>query len=157
MLYRLWPDKKAMFIAVLDHVYDTSVRAWEKLLVAEDGHSAAERLLAYEATHHGEFGFYRLIFAGLSEADDPQIRDALARLYIRYHEFIVRRLLEHRGDKGAPPAELAAWALIGLGTITSVGRELGLLAGGQRKVLWESVGPLLLGRRRRGTGPSHGS
>lgn len=149
VLYRLWPDKKAMFVAVLDHVYDTSVTAWEKLLTANDEDSAAERLLAYEATHHGEFGFYRLIFAGISDADDPDIRQALARLYTRYHEFIVRRLLEHRGDKASAGVAQAAWALIGLGTIASVGKELGLLASSHRTQLWETIGPLLLGKRRR--------
>jgi AcrR family transcriptional regulator len=158
VLYRLWPDKKAMFVAVLDHVYDTSVRAWQQLLDADDGRSAAERLLEYEATHHGEHGFHRLVFAGLSEADDPQLRAALARLYTRYHEFVVQRLAEHRGgasarggrgDGGGAEGELAAWALIALGTITSIGRELRLLTAAQRQRLWRGIGPLLLGRRRR--------
>jgi len=81
VLYRLWPDKKAMFVAVLERVYDASLRSWEKLLSPTDERSAAERLLAYEATHHGEFGFYRLIFAGLSETDDPQIWSGCARWF----------------------------------------------------------------------------
>lgn len=149
VLYRLWPDKKAMFLAVLDHIYDTSVAAWEKLLSATDAQSAAERLLEYEATHHGEWGFYRLIFAGISDADDPEIRRALAQLYTRYHEFIVRRLVEHRGERAQAGTEQAAWALIGLGTIASVGKELGLLGGGDRARLWQTIGPLLLGKRRR--------
>lgn len=148
VLYRLWPDKKAMFLAVLEHVYDVSVRAWDKLLAADDGRSAAERLLAYEATHHGEFGFYRLVFAGLSEADDAEVRTALQQFYTRYHEFIVRRLVEHRGGRPGKDVAMAAWALIGLGTISSVGKELGLLAGPDRRQLWETIGPLLLGVRR---------
>ena len=148
MLYRLWPDKKAMFVAVLDHVYDTSLAAWEKLLTATDERSAAERLLAYEATHHGEHGFHRLVFAGLSETDDPGIRDALAQLYVRYHEFIVRRLVEHRGGRDAGMAA-SAWALIGLGTMTSIGRELGLLSAASRQRLWQDIGPVLLGKRAR--------
>lgn len=147
-LYRLWPDKKAMFLAVLDHIYDTSVRAWDALLAATDAQSAAERLLDYEATHHGEFGFYRLIFAGISDADDPAIREALARLYTRYHEFIVQRLIEHRGSRGKAGVQQAAWALIGLGTIASVGKELGLLDSRDRTMLWQTIGPLLLGPRR---------
>ena len=149
VLYRLWPDKRAMFIAVIEHVYDASVLAWEKLLAAADDHSPAERLLAYEATHHGEFGLYRLVFAGLSEADDPQVRDALGRMYLRYHEFIVRRIGEHRGGGKGVEAELAAWALIGMGTITSIGRELGMLSAAHRRRLWEEAGPLLLGKRGR--------
>ncbi|HEX6810424.1 MAG TPA: TetR/AcrR family transcriptional regulator [Planctomycetota bacterium] len=149
VLYRLWPDKKTMFLAVLDHIYDTSAAAWEKLLTATDAQSAAERLLEYESTHHGEWGFYRLIFAGISDTDDPQIRDALARLYTRYHEFVVRRLLEHRGERAKAGVEQAAWALIGLGTIASVGKELGLLDNRDRSALWRTVGPLLLGKRQR--------
>jgi AcrR family transcriptional regulator len=150
VLYRLWPDKKAMFLAALEHVYDASLAAWEALLTATDRRSAAERLLEHEADHHGEFGFYRLLWAGLSDADDPDIRTALARLYTRYHEFVVRRLLEHRG-KGAAAGDVepAAWALIGLGTITSVGKELGLLGSADRRALWHGVGPVLLGKRRR--------
>lgn len=146
-LYRLWPDKKAMFGAVLEHVYDASTKAWDELLRTRDDRSAAERLLAYEATHHGEHGLYRLVFAGLSETDDPQLREALCRMYVRYHEFIVRRLGEHRGARKGPAADLAAWALIGLGTVTSIGRELGLLAPAQRRRLWEEIGPLLIGPR----------
>ena len=147
VLYRLWPDKKAMFIAAIDYVYEASRTGWEDLLVADDGRSAAERLLAYEAKHHGEWGLYRLVFAGLSEVDDPQVREALSRMYVRYHEFIVRRLAEHRGTTKAIAAELAAWALIGMGTISSIGRELGLLKAAERQLLWDVVGPLLLGRR----------
>jgi AcrR family transcriptional regulator len=148
VLYRLWPDKKAMFIAALGHVYDASTMVWEELLAAADGRSAAERLLAYEATHHGEFGLYRLVFAGLSEVDDPDVRQALSRMYQRYHEFVVRRLLEHRADSKAGAPELSAWALIGMGTISSIGRELGLLPPTQRRRLWEAIGPLLLGKRK---------
>lgn len=149
VLYRLWSDKRAMFLAALEHVYDVSVLAWEKLLVADDDRSAAERLLAYEATHHGEFGLYRLVFAGLNEVDDEDVRNALIRMYRRYHEFVVRRLLEHRGQDRAPAANLAAWALVGMGTMSSIGRELGLLTAAERKQLWEEVGPLLLGKKKR--------
>jgi AcrR family transcriptional regulator len=149
VLYRLWLDKKAMFIAAIEHVYDASRAAWEQLLSADDGRSAAERLLAYEATHHGEWGLYRLVFAGLSEVDDAQVRSALRRMYRRYHQFIVRRLTEHRGGAKGTPAGLAAWALIGMGTVTSIGRELGLLGAVPRRRLWEAIGPLLLGKRHK--------
>jgi AcrR family transcriptional regulator len=149
ILYRLWPDKKAMFIAAIEHVYDASQKAWAKLLSAQDRHTAAERLLAFEATHHGEHGLYRLVFAGLNESDDPQIHAALGRMYSRYHEFIARRLLDHRGGATGPKAELAAWALIGMGTIGSIGRDLGFLPPAERKRLWEEIGTLLLGKRRR--------
>ncbi|MHC4940093.1 MAG: TetR/AcrR family transcriptional regulator [Planctomycetota bacterium] len=143
ILYRLWPDKKAMFIAAIEWVYDLSTRTWEDLLAGGAAKkSAAERLLDYEATHHGEFGLYRIVFAGLTEADDPEIREALRRMYSRYQAFIARRVREHRDRKGTE--ELSAWAIIGLGTVSSIGRELGLLGEQQRQQLWKKVGRQLL-------------
>jgi AcrR family transcriptional regulator len=144
ILYRLWPDKKTMFVAVIAHVYEASTAVWEQLLAGKDKRSAAERLLEYEASHHGEFGLYRLVFAGLSELDDPEVRHALSHMYTRYHEFIVRRLLEHRSDQAKAPAELIAWALIGMGTVSSIGRELGLLTPAKRRRMWQTIGHRLL-------------
>jgi len=37
ILYRLWPDKKAMFIAAIGYVYDLSVGIWNRLLTEKDG------------------------------------------------------------------------------------------------------------------------
>jgi AcrR family transcriptional regulator len=148
-LYRLWPDKRAMFLAAIEHVYDTSILAWESLLTASGAQSPAERLLEHESTHHGEFGLHRLVFAGLSEADDEEIRAALARMYRRYFEFIVRRIEEHRAGGKGPDAQAAAWALIGMGTMSSIGRELGTMSRADQKRLWTEVGPPLLGTKRR--------
>lgn len=149
ILYRLWPDKKGMFIAAIEHIYDRSAGFWERVLIENgDGRSAAERLLEYEAEHHGEYGMYRIVFAGLSEADDPDVRVALCRMYSRYQAFLVRRLIEHRtgGPMGADAAaaELDAWAIIGLGTMTEIGRELRLVSDADRRQLWQRAGKLLL-------------
>jgi AcrR family transcriptional regulator len=149
VLYRLWPDKKAMFIAAIAYVYELSATIWGKLLAEGDGRaSTAARLLEYESTHHGEFGLYRIVFAGLSETDDPEIRDALAEMYRRYHRFIQRQISAHRAQGnagGAPDATLAAWAVVGLGTVANIGRELGLLSEDKRRRLLTSVGRALLG------------
>src|SRR5262245_7367758 len=72
ILYRIWPDKLAMFLAALEWVYLDSERTWERMLEGERGPARGEesaflRLLAYEAAHHGEHGLYRIVFAGLSE------------------------------------------------------------------------------------------
>jgi AcrR family transcriptional regulator len=37
ILYRIWPDKKAMFIAAIDYVYELSAATWQRLLDA--GHN----------------------------------------------------------------------------------------------------------------------
>ncbi|MHC4953338.1 MAG: TetR/AcrR family transcriptional regulator [Planctomycetota bacterium] len=158
ILYRLWPEKKAMFIAAIEYVYDLSTKKWEELLAVEgDGMTAAERILQYEAEHHGEFGLYRVLFAGLSEADDDEIQQALFRMYGRYQAFVERRVLDHRKTKagkadrnaGVAPADLTAWAIVGMGTVTSIARELGLLSPKNRKRLWEQVGRVLLEGRKK--------
>ncbi len=148
ILYRLWPDKKAMFIAAINHVYDLSVAIWNRLLDEKDrAQTGAERLLEYEAGHHGEFGHYRIIFAGLSETDDPDIKAALAEMYQRYHRFVRQQLTAHqqqRDQQSSPDAGLAAWALVGLGTVVSIGRELGLLDNRGRRKLVGQIGKVLL-------------
>jgi AcrR family transcriptional regulator len=152
ILYRLWPDKRSMFIAAIHHVHELSVRTWERLLDGRGPGTAAERLLAYEAAHLGEFGHARIIFAGLSETDDPEIRRALAVMYRRYQEFIQAQVGAHRAERTrrsprARPADaaLAAWAMIGLGTVATIARELELLGAGDRTRLLMDVGGVLLG------------
>ncbi|MBC8329919.1 MAG: TetR/AcrR family transcriptional regulator [Planctomycetes bacterium] len=151
ILYRLWSDKRAMFIASLDHVYQASEAAWAALLVQEgSAASPAERILEYESTHHGEHGLYRIVFAGLSETDDPEIAAALKRLYGRFQRFVQRQVERHRGGPGAatgPDAALAAWAIVGLGTVSNIGRELGLLSAARRRRLVLEAGAMLLGQR----------
>jgi AcrR family transcriptional regulator len=148
ILYRLWPDKKAMFIGAIGYVYESSVAIWARVLAEDDGQqTAAERLLAYEAEHYGEFGHYRIIFAGLSETDDPEIRAALADMYQRYQRFLREQISAHRAqrpDATPPDLVLAAWAVVGLGTVASIGRELGLLGDRQRRRLIADVGRMLL-------------
>lgn len=151
ILYRLWTDKRAMFVAVLDHVYELSERTWEELLAASDGAaSPAERILAYESTHHGEFGLYRIVFAGLSETDDPELAKAMRRLYRRFQRFVAQQVDAHRtrsggGGRRGPDTGQVAWAIIGLGTVANIGRELGLLGARARERLVADVGRALLG------------
>lgn len=148
ILYRLWPDKKAMFIAAIDYVFELSNNIWHEI-VGRRGADArsAERLLEYESRHHGEFGLYRIIFAGLSETDDPEISDALRRVYRRFLEFIARQVAAQgrkRSDGGGLDPALAAWAFIGLGTVANIGRELNLCADDLRTSLLREVGGSLL-------------
>jgi AcrR family transcriptional regulator len=152
ILYRLWPGKKAMFIAAIGYVYELSVDVWLRLLAKPaDGKSAATRLLEYEAENLGKFGHHRIIFAGLNEIHDREIRQALADMYARYQRFVRDHVLEHRGGKGkaaSDDAELIAWAIIGLGTVTTITKELGLLDDGQRRAAMSSVGGTLLSGAR---------
>jgi AcrR family transcriptional regulator len=145
ILYRLWPDKKAMFIASIEYVYALSSGIWRDVLQkdAPPG-TAAERLLSYEARHHGEFGFYRIVFAGLNESHDPEIRSALRTMYARFHRFICDQIRAHRRGPHASDVVLAAWAVIGLGTVANIGREFDLLSAVDRERLMKDIGSLLI-------------
>lgn len=148
-LYRLWPDKKAMFLAAIGHVFDISMAIWTDISSSSDTASPAEQVLTYEAEHHGELGLYRILFAGLNEFDDPEIREALRTTYRRFHRWIEERVVEHR--RRSPSAEPhgvaagdAAWAAVALGTIINIGRDLDLLGPSDRARLLDHVGRLLL-------------
>jgi len=151
ILYRLWPDKRAMFVAALDHVYRLSEETWVGLLAAAGKvESPAEVLLDYESRHQGEFGLYRIVFAGLSESDDPEIAAAMRTLYRRFQRFVRQQVLLHRAGADSPPGSdpaLVAWGIVGLGTVANIGRELGLLGAGTRQRLVAEIGRVLLGPR----------
>jgi AcrR family transcriptional regulator len=149
-LYRLWPDKKAMFLAAIGQVFQVSMGIWaERSAHAGPATSPAEEVLAYEAEHHGELGLYRILFAGLNETDDPEIREALRDSYRRFAGWIEDRVEEHRSrfpstaNPTIEPAD-AAWAAVGLGTIINIGRELDLFDSSDRSRLLAGVGRLLL-------------
>ncbi len=152
ILYRLWPDKKAMFIAAIDYVYEQAAGTWREVLSeTDDNAGAAMRLLTHEAEHYGESGLHRIIFAGLSEADEPEIREALRKMYGRFHRFIRGQVVAHRGGQtsGWPDETVAAWAIVGLGNVANIGRELGLLTSRGRKRMIGEAGRLLLDGQNR--------
>ena len=148
ILYRLWPDKKAMFVASIDYVYEQSAATWREILEdIDDSADAAARLLKHEAAHHGESGLHRIILAGLSQTDEPEIRDALRSMYGRFHRFIREQIVAHRkgaGNAALPDATASAWAIVGLGNLANISRELGLLSDRGRKRLMDTAGRLLL-------------
>ncbi len=148
ILYRLWADKKAMFVASIDYVYEQAAGTWREVLSeTNDNAGATMRLLKHEAEHYGESGLHRIIFAGLSETDEPEIRDALRRMYGRFHRFIRGQVAAHRDGSGRstlPDEAASAWAIVGLGNVANISRELGLLTGRGRKKMFGEAGRLLL-------------
>jgi AcrR family transcriptional regulator len=162
VIYRVWPSKKAMFLATIDYVWDSSRDIWRRLLAesrATDPSHALRHVLQYESTHHGEVGLYRIVFTGLSETDDPEIAAAMRRMYENFHAFIAVELARSRGPspktirggKGAikrvrPSIEddVVAWALVGLATVANIGCALGVPNKRQRSLLYTSVGTHLI-------------
>jgi len=151
ILYRLWPDKKAMFIAAIEYVYEQAAQTWRELLSENaNGSDTAMKLLNYEADHYGEAELHRIIFAGLSETDEPQIREAMRTMYKRFHQFIRTQVTSHRQSeqKGLPPDEtVSAWAIVGLANMANIGRELELFSSRGRRKMFADVGRLLLDGR----------
>jgi AcrR family transcriptional regulator len=149
ILYRLWADKKAMFLAAIGYVFDISMAIWTDITSTSADASPAEQVLSYEAEHHGELGLYRILFAGLNEFDDPEIRAALRTTYRRFARWIEDRVVEHRQrEPSAEPHPVgpadAAWAAVALGTIINIGRDLDFLTPKDRGRLLDRVGRLLL-------------
>ena len=161
ILYRLWTGKKAMIVDVLDYVCDRLIDIWEKQLSGDKNGPAdpkspgsadprnLENLLEYESKHFGELGSYSIVFSCLSETDDPEIREALQRMYHRIHTFLVEHITRYRsaiggGNNATAPATLSAWAFIGLGTMMTIIRHLGLTSDKDREALLQGIGKSLL-------------
>lgn len=143
ILYRLWDDKKAMFLAAIDDLFSARAETWAQLLTDHPQPGQAfERLLDYEVTHQGEFGFYRVVFTALTQSDDAEINAALVSMYGRFQK-LIRTQVEAARDSGSPTNVLtasdAAWALIGLATVSNIARELKLLGPRQRKRMFAAV------------------
>lgn len=71
ILYRLWPDKKAIFLAALEYLFQRRMEKWKKELdKVSSKESNVARLVELTSKDLGENGLYRMIFAALNETDD---------------------------------------------------------------------------------------
>lgn len=144
ILYRIWPDKKAMFADAIDYVADNNLRIYREAMErAGDAGNPAEALLAYESRHIGEFHNYRIIFAALSEINDPDIQHALQRAYRRIHTFLVE-VVARNAEGPNMNASSVSWGLIGLGTIMTILDGLGLMDSREREEVIRHIGTVLL-------------
>ena len=151
-LYRIWPSKKQMFLEAIDYVYRVTTEAWKEVLESPggDNRTKAERILEFQSQDHGKMRLYRIVFAGLMEADDKEIRLALRSLYKRFATFLSEMVQEHREFRGHSSSELdvefSTWAIIGIGTIVDIQRELGLLNKSGREVFMRRAAGMILGK-----------
>ena len=156
-LYRIWPNKKSMFLDSIRFVFDHVVAQWKSGIDLEAEATAAEQLIANQARQRGDSRLHRVIFTGLGEVDDPEIRKALKNLYQQFHKVISGYVRDHReklrqdSDKlksGVLEFSLSdedtAWAMIGLGSIFDIQHELGVgTMARRREMLGESISSLL--------------
>ncbi|MBN1853958.1 MAG: TetR/AcrR family transcriptional regulator [Pirellulales bacterium] len=148
ILYRLWRDKRAMFLAAIDDIFQSRVDRWNQILAKRPTpRQAVEAMVAYEAKHQGEFGFYRVVFTALVEADDPEIRKAITTMYQRFHTRIQDMIETNRElDQKTPgiSSDATAWAIIGLATVSNIIRELKLLRPRQREEMFARTAQYLI-------------
>ena len=149
ILYRLWPGKKEMFVDSIDYITDNLLKIWQTQIESiSEADKALGTLLNYESKHFGELGNYIIIFSGLNDADDPDIKAALGRMYFRIHSFLVERITKYRtavGIDNGPDVSTLVWSLIGLGTMITITKHLGLLSDGDREKLMAQMGRYMLG------------
>lgn len=116
ILFRLWPGgKKEMFLAAFSHVWEQHRSDWETAQLDN-----LQDVIELEARVQGSHGLFRIVFQALAEADDPEIRIALAKMYRSYVEFMTP-LIESATGRTRREAEVTAWSLMGLGTISRIG------------------------------------
>ncbi len=140
ILYRLWSDKKAMFLAAIDFLFWRRMDKWKTALdKATRKQSRVSQLIELTGKDLGEQGLYRIIFAALSETDDPDVKRALQRLYRRYHDRVETEVAKHREQRGVRDVaedEDTAWALIGLVAFMNIALDLELMSSRKRKQLF---------------------
>ena len=143
ILYRLWPDKKAMFLAALDFLFWRRMEKWKSEIdKSQTEESRALRLIELTGKDLGENGLYRIIFAALNETDDPDIKGALQRLYRRYHERLEEEIVKHRKQSRVRRVSEdgdTAWALIGMVAFMNIALDLELMNGRKRKQLFSAI------------------
>ncbi len=147
ILYRLWPDKKAMFVAAIESLFWRRMSKWESVFDESSSKSLAAQLIELTKKNLGEQGLYRIIFTALSETDDPDVRQTLNRLYLWYKERVESIVSSHReidGDERLLDDDDTAWALIGLVAFMNIAIELDLISSRKRQQLFSRVAFYLL-------------
>lgn len=143
ILYRLWPDKKAIFLAALDFLFLRRMEKWKtEIGKVASNESSVIRLVELTSKDLGEQGLYRVIFTALNETEDVVVKNALQRLYRRYHERLVLELGKYRELSGISTAtECAdlAWALIGLVSFMNIVLDLDLMDRKEQKRLFSTM------------------
>lgn len=153
ILYRLWKDKREMFLRSLETLFDRRREELEQAIRESSVRgSRARKLIAYASQHYDDRGLARAVFAGLAETDDPDIRNALADMYRNYEAYLAGMIREHRARSGSSAKDQAraiALGMMGAVTILNVYGELGIVAPRHRAAFYRStlsvLGPLFLG------------
>ena len=148
ILYRLWPDKKAMFVAAIEFLFWRRMDKWKSEVCETTGEeSRAAQLIELTGKDLGEQGLYRIIFAALSETNDPDVKQTMRTLYQRYHDRVAKEITRHRAQHGVRDVAKdtdTAWGLIALVAFMNIALDLELMNGRKRQQLFSTMAFLLL-------------
>jgi AcrR family transcriptional regulator len=126
VLYRIWADKEAMFVAVIEFMHAYTIDFWENI-AQQENETKVEAILRLQSKDHGVMRFYRIVYSGLLQ-DSKEIRKAIRRMYQGIHNYIEQTVESHRLERGKTDsqfnADVAAWGMMGLAAMVDIQREL---------------------------------
>lgn len=119
-LYRYFSGKKALFLATLRSTAPRLLELWQEIAYEVDDPLETLWSIGVHYYDHlqSESGNMRLQFQAISEADDPEIREALRENFAGFVEFVAETLDEgkRRGIvRRDLDSRLVAWQFLGIG------------------------------------------
>ncbi|HEY8415885.1 MAG TPA: TetR/AcrR family transcriptional regulator [Thermaerobacter sp.] len=131
LIYRYYPSKKQLFLAVLDDVTRRILQRWDAIRRSEPSSLACLRRIGqdYLDLVDRNSDDLKVFFKAVSEDNDPEIRHFLAesyRKYARYLEDVARRGQEQGEIRGDVPPRVIAWQMMSLGAAFNLFAALGL-------------------------------
>ena len=120
LIYRYYPSKKHLFLAVLEDVTRRILHRWDAIRRSETSSLACLRRIGQDyldlVDRNSED--LKVFFKAVSEDSDPEIRQFLAesyRKYARYLEDVARQGQEQGEIRRDVPARVIAWQMMSLG------------------------------------------
>ena len=104
IIYRHFPSKRDMFVALIERTGAETIRLWEhELRAAPDPAERLRRVLRANpmVTAKGR-GAYRVIIQAMTEVEDPKIQQALNEHIHRLHDFLAAEVAGRR-KRGTSP------------------------------------------------------
>lgn len=156
IIYRHFPSKRDMFIALIERTSEATLRLWEQeLSSAPDPGERLRRLFGANpmVANKGK-GVYRVIVQAMTEVEDQQIQEALSAHVRTLLEFLVREI-KRAQDSGRVAKrftpQIIAWALIDMGLGYGVLSAMGVARHGvddQGMHLKDLLAELMLGVKK---------
>ncbi len=129
-LYRYFTSKKELFLATLQSTAPKLLDVWQE--IASDIDDPLETLWSIGVSYYDHLqnneGNMKLQFQALSEADDPEIREALRENFASFVNFVADTLDEgkRRGIvRNDIDSRLVAWQFLGIGLTLDLIHMLG--------------------------------